>query len=80
MTESGHEFTPDEITEMWRIFRERRCDHCGGCHARSCPRVKRLEFHQNTTLAVVEFWPDGKWPADTVQWPEDLPPEPGDTW
>jgi hypothetical protein len=38
--------------------------------------VKRLEFHQNSNLAAVEFWPPGKWPDDDVQWPETLPPEP----
>ena len=70
-------FTDDEAREIWRLFRDRQCDHCGGGHARACPRIKRLEFHPNTALAAVEFWPDGKWPIEHVSWPEDLPPEPG---
>jgi hypothetical protein len=40
-----------------------RCVHCGGYHARACPRVKRLEFHQNGQPAAVEFWP-----PDVVSW------------
>jgi hypothetical protein len=71
------EFTDDEILEIWRIFEASRCDHCGGGHARACPKVRRFEFHQNGNLAVVEFWPAGKWPDDAVQWPESLPPKPG---
>lgn len=71
-------FTPDEVTELWARFRARRCDHCGGAHARSCPKVRRIEFHPNGQLAGVEFWPDGRWADDHVQWPEELPPETGD--
>lgn len=33
------------------------CAHCGGYHARACPRVKRLAFHPNGGAAEVEFWP-----------------------
>jgi hypothetical protein len=70
------ELTPVEATELWRVFRDRRCEHCGGAHARVCPKVKRLEFHQNGNIQSVEFWPPGQWPEDHVQWPEDLPDEP----
>lgn len=48
------------------------CNHCGGRHARACPRVKRMEFHPNGALASVEFWADGKWPSGEIIWQEDL--------
>lgn len=48
------------------------CSHCGGRHARACPRVKRMEFHPNGHLASVEFWAAGKWPATDIIWQEDL--------
>jgi hypothetical protein len=72
---TGPELSPDEITELWRTFRENLCIHCGGAHARACPRVKRLEFHTNGNLSVAEFWQPGTWPEDQVQWPEELPAE-----
>jgi hypothetical protein len=69
--------TPEEAAELWRLFRERRCQHCLGSHARACPRVRELSFHPDAKLARVRFWRDGEWSADGVLWPEDLPPEPG---
>lgn len=48
------------------------CQHCLGRHARACPRVRELRFHTSGTIAVVKFWPDGKWPTDQVIWPEQL--------
>jgi len=34
------------------------CGHCGGYHARACPRVKRMEWAPNGAIVVaVEFWP-----------------------
>lgn len=71
--------TPEEAAELWRLFRERRCQHCLGSHARACPRVRELSFHPDAKLARVKFWPDGQWSADGVLWPEDLPPEPGES-
>jgi hypothetical protein len=67
------EYTPEEATEMLRVFRAQTCRHCGGAHARACPRVRRLTFHPDAKLAAVEFWPDGKWSDEFVQWPESLP-------
>lgn len=49
-----------------------QCQHCGGRHARACPRVKRMSFHPNSALAEVEFWPEGKWTDADIIWPEDL--------
>jgi DNA-binding transcriptional regulator YiaG len=46
------------------------CAHCRGIHVRACPRVKRMRYHENSTLAEVEFWPDGKWPTDNVIFPD----------
>ena len=48
------------------------CQHCGGRHARACPRVKRFRFHPTGALAEVVFWPEGEWSDEHVLWPEDL--------
>jgi hypothetical protein len=69
--------TPGEAADLHRLFRANICSHCGGSHARACPRVRRLRFHPDAKLAAVEFWPDGQWKDDGIMWPEDLPPEPG---
>jgi hypothetical protein len=50
--------------------------NCGGAHARSCPRVRAITWHENGRVARVEFWPPGRWPDDHVQWPEGLPADP----
>ena len=58
-----HPVTPMTATTTegeWELFKAQRCSHCGGAHARACPRVKRMEWHPNGQLAAVEFWPDGK--------------------
>lgn len=47
------------------------CSHCGGRHARACPRVRSLRFHPNGTLAQVDFWRDGRWSDENVLWPDD---------
>ena len=31
------------------------CAYCGGIHTGTCPRVKRIEYHPNGTVASVEF-------------------------
>lgn len=48
------------------------CTHCGGRHDRACPRVKRMSFHPNGSLAEVEFWPHGKWDEAGIIWPSHL--------
>jgi hypothetical protein len=71
---------PDEETplteEQRRAVRDRfdrgdGCKHCGGIHARACPRVRRLAYHSNDHLAEVEFWRDDQWSKDHIIWPED---------
>lgn len=50
------------------------CRHCGGSHARACPRVKRLVFKPTggqDDIAEVEYFPWGEWPDDFIIWPED---------
>lgn len=66
----------DEAAAVHEAFRQRRCQHCGGAHARACPRVRRLRFHPDSRLAAVEFWPAGSWSDEGIMWPEDLPPHP----
>lgn len=57
-----------------RIVKDAKpCMHCGGHHARACPRVKRLSWHPGGALAEVEFWPDGRWSDEHVLWPEQIP-------
>lgn len=68
-------WTADEAAEIWAMFRARACSHCGGLHARACPRVRSMSWHPNGQLAGVRFWPDGKWDDAAIQWPESLPAE-----
>lgn len=49
------------------------CDHCGGLHARACPRVKRLVRHSDGTWLEVEYWET--WPETNVIFPESLADE-----
>jgi hypothetical protein len=63
---------PDGLTpDLVERVKANICRHCGGSHARACPRVRRLAFHPNGALSEVEFWKT--WPDDHVIWPEDLP-------
>lgn len=64
--------TPQLTAEELQRLRENRCSHCGGTHARACPRVRRMAWHLNGNLAEVEFWPDGRWPDEHIVWPEQL--------
>lgn len=60
------------VEERAEVLKLPACQHCLGRHARACPRVRELRFHPTGTIAVVKFWPDGKWPTDQVIWPEQL--------
>lgn len=72
--EASGQLTLEEAADIRaRFARGDACRHCGGLHPRSCPRVKRMAFHSNGTLAEVEFWPDGEWSDENVIWPEELP-------
>lgn len=53
------------------------CSHCGGWHARACPRVKRMVFAADGNLAEVEFWE--LWDDSEVIWPDQLPEIPAPT-
>jgi hypothetical protein len=68
----------EEVTEAWRHYQSRRCDHCAGVHARACPRVRKLEFHENGRLKSVTFWARGQWSEDGILWPEDIPGDPAE--
>jgi len=68
------QWTPQLATEFRTRFNNgEACKHCGGIHARACPRVKRMTFHPNGSLAEIEFWEAGVWPEDNVAWPEEIP-------
>lgn len=84
------ELTPEEPEqadadtwgELWDALEKEpplsRCGHCGGFHDLACPRVKRMVFDNQNRLTEVEFWPPGKWPTDSIIFPEDIPPKPSD--
>lgn len=55
---AAHRPLTDE--EQAELSEEPACIHCGGFHARSCPRVKRIAFHQNGKISEVEYWPDAE--------------------
>jgi hypothetical protein len=63
--------TDDEVKRL----RDNRCSHCGGAHARACPRVKRMAYHPNGTLAEVEFWPSDQWSDAFVVFPDEIVPD-----
>lgn len=51
-------------------FERLRCEHCGGIHTRTCPRVKKLS--SDGSKREVEYWPWGEWPLDDIIWLDDL--------
>lgn len=57
------------------------CEHCGGVHARACPRIKReqitYDYNVNTSVTqitgrTVSYWPPGTWETDDIIFPEDV--------
>lgn len=61
--------TPAEAAEFTL---QDACSHCGGWHARACPRVRRMVFNPDGRLIEVEFWKAGEWPVNGIVWPEDV--------
>jgi hypothetical protein len=59
--------------EQRTLDEQQPCMHCGGYHARACPRVKLLEWHPNGHLAKAEYWPD-----DQVDWEDVIFPDQGE--
>lgn len=53
---AGRELTEAEVAALDEMDQDPTCHHCGGIHARACPRVRRMEFHPNGVVAAVEFW------------------------
>ena len=47
-----------------------KCAHCGGLHARACPRVASIEYWESGSIKRVRFWKT--FDDDGVIWPEDL--------
>jgi len=67
--------TAEQATQVRGLFEQGKgCSHCGGAHARACPRVRRMVFHPDGRLAEVEFWAEGRWSDAHVLWPEDVAP------
>lgn len=67
------DLTDDEKAALRARFSSgEACKHCGGLHARACPRVRRMLFHADGKLAEVDFWADGQWSDAYVIWPEQV--------
>lgn len=67
-------WTPQMAADIRKRFvNNEACQHCKGLHARACPRVKSMTFHNNGSLASIEFWQDGEWSDNNVIWPEEVP-------
>lgn len=47
------------------------CSHCGGCHARACPRVKRMIF-VGDDIKEIEFFQDEQYDASMIVWPDEI--------
>jgi hypothetical protein len=45
------------------------CGYCGGFHSGTCPRVKSITYHQNGTVAKVEFHDPNAALRDPQGWP-----------
>ena len=59
--------------DEYNVLKASRCVNCGGIHAISCPRVKRMRFRPDGQTPVeTEFWRDDEWPKDNVKWIENL--------
>lgn len=72
-------WTPERLKAAWELVENTRaCDHCGGRHARACPRVKRMAYYPQDNDGVlkiqeVEFFPHGEWPHEDVIFADLLP-------
>ena len=54
------------------------CPHCGGLHSRACPRVRRVKWDGGKPVEAV-YWRDGKWPTDSILFPDDIAEDEEDT-
>jgi hypothetical protein len=76
----------EDRAEARRIFQgehptRQQCEHCGGIHARSCPRIKseHIVYSYNVTdnservaETEIKYWPPGTWETDDITFPEDV--------
>ena len=64
--------TPQQKEDARKLLAETGpCVHCGGIHGRACPRVRRVKWDGGKPVEAV-YWRDGKWPTDSVLFPEDI--------
>jgi hypothetical protein len=80
------EFSREESDSAREIFEGRvdgktACHFCAGIHAtvaglmptrQPCPRVKRLEWHVDGTVLVLEYWPPSEWADENTIFPHDV--------
>ena len=77
---AADELTEEEKQDARQIFEGKvegvsACQFCGGLHGRvaglsqhlqPCPRIKRIEYHPDGSVLVVENWEPGTWERDVV--------------
>jgi hypothetical protein len=85
MTESQL-LTPEQKSAAQKIFEgqeagKHACSHCAGIHStvagtsadrQPCPRIKKVEYHPNGTMASVEYWSANSGWEINVVFPHDV--------
>lgn len=80
------DFSDEELEIARQIFEGRvegksACHFCAGIHAtvaglaasrQPCPRVKRVEWHVDGTVLVVEYWSPSQWNDENTIFPHDV--------
>jgi len=72
--------TAQQKEDARKLLAEGGCEYCSGIHAAqgvACPRVKSFS-RDGTMVSAVRYWPHGKWPTDSILWPEDVAEDDGD--
>lgn len=80
------DFSDEELEIARQIFEGKvegksACHFCAGIHAtvaglafsrQPCPRVKRIEWHADGTVLVLEYWPPDQWNDEDTIFPNDV--------
>lgn len=80
------EISQDNLATAREIFEghadgKTACHFCAGIHAsvaglmpsrQPCPRVKRVEWHADGTVLVLEYWSPNLWNDENTIFPHDV--------